>query len=142
EDEPPAPAHAPPPRGAGFMNALRWALFAGLLLLAAASIGGYLLARQPKTAASQSAKKVIYQCPMHPSYTSDKPGECPICGMTLEPVTPADAAAARADAEHAGDVPGLAPVHSTAERVQLVGVGLAQVQRRALRAPPDLLGSV
>ncbi len=25
----------------------------------------------------------VYYCPMHPSYTSDKPGECPICGMAL-----------------------------------------------------------
>lgn len=30
--------------------------------------------------------KQLYQCPMHPAYTSDKPGECPICGMTLVPV--------------------------------------------------------
>lgn len=25
----------------------------------------------------------VYQCPMHPSYTSDRPGDCPICGMKL-----------------------------------------------------------
>lgn len=25
----------------------------------------------------------IYYCPMHPSYTSDHPGSCPICNMTL-----------------------------------------------------------
>lgn len=31
-------------------------------------------------------KKALYHCPMHPDYTSDKPGECPICGMTLVPV--------------------------------------------------------
>jgi len=31
----------------------------------------------------QMAKKQVYHCPMHPNYTSDKPGECPICGMTL-----------------------------------------------------------
>jgi Cu(I)/Ag(I) efflux system membrane fusion protein len=31
-----------------------------------------------------------YQCPMHPDVTSDAPGTCPICGMTLVPVaTPA-----------------------------------------------------
>ncbi len=27
--------------------------------------------------------KAVYYCPMHPSYTSDKPGDCPICGMKL-----------------------------------------------------------
>jgi hypothetical protein len=29
------------------------------------------------------AAKEIYYCPMHPNYTSDKPGDCPICGMSL-----------------------------------------------------------
>lgn len=28
-------------------------------------------------------KKPLYQCPMHPSITSDHPGDCPICGMKL-----------------------------------------------------------
>jgi membrane fusion protein, copper/silver efflux system len=27
-----------------------------------------------------------YQCPMHPTYISDKPGDCPICGMRLVPI--------------------------------------------------------
>lgn len=31
-------------------------------------------------------KQAPYYCPMHPTYTSDKPGECPICGMTLVPM--------------------------------------------------------
>ncbi len=25
----------------------------------------------------------VYACPMHPTYTSDRPGDCPICGMRL-----------------------------------------------------------
>src|SRR3990167_4086153 len=25
----------------------------------------------------------IYYCPMHPTYTSDRPGDCPICNMKL-----------------------------------------------------------
>jgi len=32
---------------------------------------------------SVSQGKVTYACPMHPTYTSDKPGDCPICGMKL-----------------------------------------------------------
>lgn len=27
-----------------------------------------------------------YQCPMHPTYIADKPGDCPICGMRLVPI--------------------------------------------------------
>ena len=26
----------------------------------------------------------VYTCPMHPQVQSDKPGKCPICGMTLK----------------------------------------------------------
>ena len=29
---------------------------------------------------------VIYTCPMHPQIRQVGPGNCPICGMTLEPV--------------------------------------------------------
>src|SRR5947199_3168192 len=28
---------------------------------------------------------MIYTCPMHPQIRQDRPGICPICGMTLEP---------------------------------------------------------
>jgi Cu+-exporting ATPase len=28
---------------------------------------------------------VVYTCPMHPQIRSDKPGNCPICGMKLVP---------------------------------------------------------
>ena len=32
---------------------------------------------------SHHVTRAIYYCPMHPSYTSDRPGSCPICNMTL-----------------------------------------------------------
>ena len=31
----------------------------------------------------------IYTCPMHPEIRQDHPGNCPKCGMTLEPLLPA-----------------------------------------------------
>src|SRR5580704_8861841 len=30
-----------------------------------------------------------WTCPMHPQVVRDRPGACPICGMALEPTTPA-----------------------------------------------------
>jgi Cu+-exporting ATPase len=31
-------------------------------------------------------RRMIYTCPMHPQIRQDHPGNCPICGMTLEPM--------------------------------------------------------
>jgi len=42
----------------------------------------------PAPAGGQQAG-TIYTCPMHPQIRQDHPGNCPICGMTLEPVMPA-----------------------------------------------------
>jgi Cu+-exporting ATPase len=41
-------------------------------------------AEQPPAAAG-----TVYTCPMHPEIRQDHPGNCPKCGMTLEPVLPA-----------------------------------------------------
>ena len=40
-----------------------------------------------------NAHATKYHCPMHPTYVSDKPGDCPICGMKLVPFEPAPQAA-------------------------------------------------
>src|SRR5436305_1743933 len=34
----------------------------------------------------EAAPGTIWTCPMHPEIRQDHPGNCPICGMTLEPV--------------------------------------------------------
>jgi|DewCreStandDraft_4_1066084.scaffolds.fasta_scaffold02708_2 Cu(I)/Ag(I) efflux system membrane fusion protein len=36
--------------------------------------------------ADNKKTKTLYHCPMHPDYVSDKPGDCPICGMKLVPM--------------------------------------------------------
>jgi Cu(I)/Ag(I) efflux system membrane fusion protein len=48
------------------------------------------------TAAATATQAPRYHCPMHPTYTSDRPGDCPICGMKLVPIE-GDAAAGHAD---------------------------------------------
>jgi Cu+-exporting ATPase len=49
----------------------------------------------PSTAPA-GAKDILYTCPMHPEVKQMGPGDCPICGMALEP---ADPAAAQDDSE-------------------------------------------
>ena len=44
--------------------------------------------RRRPTPKKPVAKKVVYSCPMHPDFTSTKPGRCPKCGMELRPVKP------------------------------------------------------
>jgi len=39
--------------------------------------------------AVEAAAGTIYTCPMHPEIRQDHPGNCPKCGMTLEPELPA-----------------------------------------------------
>ena len=133
----PAPTgHDPPPPGARLMNVVRWALFAGLLLLAAVSIGAYVASCRSGGVASQ--KQARYHCPMHPTYTSDRPGECPICGMNLEPIPTSAAGSSGA----AGDVPGLTAVELSPDRVQMIGVRTARVERRPLGERLELVGFV
>lgn len=135
----PPPAHQPPP-GAHAMNVVRWVLFAGLLALAVASLASYVISKRPRaTGAGASATRVVYQCPMHPNYTSDRPGECPICGMSLEKV---ETAGAHDPSQHPGDVPGLSTVQLSPERIQMIGVRTAVVKRRALGGTLDLVGFV
>jgi YHS domain-containing protein len=60
---------------------MKLSLIAVLVLLAS---GVALLAQT--NIPSTDEKILYYTCPMHPSVKSDKPGSCPICGMTLEAV--------------------------------------------------------
>jgi len=45
--------------------------------------------RRGPTAVADAAGKTIFTCPMHPEVQQDHPGDCPKCGMALEPVTTA-----------------------------------------------------
>jgi RND family efflux transporter MFP subunit len=54
-----------------------------LILIAAL---GFVLTAFLTACGNGSPQTVRYHCPMHPTFVSDKPGDCPICGMRLIPI--------------------------------------------------------
>lgn len=117
------------------MKRFLWVPVAVVALLVAFAAGTkYGRAGSGTTAAGATAqaageRKILhYHCPMHPGYTSDRPGKAPCCGMELEPVY--------ADGETgAGAAPPRGAVAVSADRQQLIGVELGKAERRALKHP-------
>lgn len=54
-----------------------------LLLFLSSFVRSGFLNRVSAEGKTAQTKKAVYYCPMHPDFTSDKPGSCSICGMTL-----------------------------------------------------------
>lgn len=79
----------------------------------------------------------VYNCPMHPYYTSDRPGECPICGMDLVPVQEKDEHAA-----HESHAAGFASLELEPRQQQLIGVTTAPVERKAVKRTVRAVGTV
>ena len=117
------------PPGVRMMSIVRWGLVLVMACVAVLSIA-YATGALAKVSSGGAEHASLYYCPMHPSIVQDHPGECPICNMTLvmKPST-AVAAAPRAGGALA---PGLADVELSAERVQLIGMRTAKVERAAL----------
>ena len=44
--------------------------------------------KKKPSAQTRTDEKTIYTCPMHPEIRQDHPGDCPKCGMHLEPLNP------------------------------------------------------
>ena len=54
-----------------------------------ASVQPVVLLRKPQTSnAKRQTPATVWICPMDPEVRQDKPGDCPICGMALEPELP------------------------------------------------------
>ena len=73
---------APPPLWRT-MSVVRWILFAGMCAFALTMVLGYF-GMTPWAASGDTGQQ--YHCPMHPTYISNQPGDCPICGMSLVPI--------------------------------------------------------
>jgi RND family efflux transporter MFP subunit len=71
---------APPPL-THMMAIIRWCLLGGMALFAVIMVLGFF--GLPPFAQPEQGSGAQYHCPMHPTYVSNQPGECPICGMSL-----------------------------------------------------------
>ena len=79
-----------------------------VLVVAAGSFSGCRSSDDHGTGTTAAAK---YQCPMHPTVVSDRPGDCPICGMKLVPIKAADAKPAPGTVSDAASGKYLCPMH-------------------------------
>lgn len=88
------------------------------------------------TVSTLAHAKDIWYCPMHPNYTSDRAGLCPICNMSLVKKTGnpnAEAAAMRQEQQGGGKgIEGHAPVTLNTQQMQLMGVKTAAVKSSVL----------
>jgi RND family efflux transporter MFP subunit len=109
-----------------------------IALVVAAFAGGAFWSGQIAPAAETAG--VTYACPMHPQYRSERAGDCPSCGMRLEPVR-ADRAG---HLEGADDKPALpaGALSVSPERQQTIGVRLGVVERVSGTRPLRTTGRV
>ncbi len=79
------------------------------------------------TVASFSYAKDIWYCPMHTNYTAEKPGSCPICGMTLvKRLDDADKLKSTSIGDHAA-------VHLNNDQQKLLGITTVKAVKQPLK---------
>ena len=99
-----------------------------VVALAAGSFaGGTWWAHRSGVARASAHEATVYTCPMHPDYRSDHPGDCPICGMRLEP----DRAGGATGGDGAARALPHGSVQVSPERQQAIGIRLGVVTRLA-----------
>ena len=133
----------------------KWWLLALLIVLVLVGGGTWLyrsLLRDDGTSGAVQLEEGRYYCPMHPSFTSDAPGNCSICSMKLVPreaspaddehpeAAPAEMPPAAAEGPQDGTSP--AAVFVSPQRQQLIGVKLSEVKRTSVSVETRSVGKV
>jgi YHS domain-containing protein len=87
---------------------------------------GYLVSQHMNSSSSavSGQRGVNYACPMHRQYTSERAGDCSICGMRLVRVDSGEAGSKHNPASH--DRPGMVQISAASQ--QLVGVRTDEVR--------------
>jgi Cu(I)/Ag(I) efflux system membrane fusion protein len=77
----------------------------------------------PSTPTQQAEHaSTLYTCPMHPQIRREQPGKCPICGMTLVPVSTHGASAQPGHHHHRADTDTMQMIVLDAHQEMLAGV--------------------
>ncbi|MGD9487776.1 MAG: efflux RND transporter periplasmic adaptor subunit [Calditrichaceae bacterium] len=110
-------------------------IWSSFILLA--FIIGYSLNSAPKTsdehnhAEDSLQKNTIWTCSMHPQVQQPNPGQCPICGMDLIPVS-----------NDSGGDEGYREIRLSEKAIKLAEIQLARVERQTVRANIRLTGKI
>ena len=116
--------------------------------------GSWYNERERVSADDFPARTILYYVdPMHPTYTSDKPGTAPDCGMALQPIyADAEGASLENHARHGGGTahavlggphsPSSGAVTVSEAKQQLIGVRVSPVEKRSATERLRLYGRV
>jgi len=108
-----------------------------IALAAGIFLAGFLANRQsdPAISAASGVQELRYSCPMHPQYTSDRSGTCPVCGMSLVAAPPGS----QVEAPSTGGPAVQGTVQVGIDRQQLAGVRTDEVRQatasQSIRVP-------
>jgi len=121
----------------------------GLLILAVTAFVYFAMIRRQsrhEMALGQAAtEKDVYYCPMHKTYHSDKPGNCPICSMKLVKLqgpSTATAAEAAAKVEPNTGAAAATPTATPASQDNAIFVPPEKQQLIGMRSVPAVMGTL
>lgn len=105
-----------------------------VVLIAALGVIGAVVYKAIVSKPESKEGSAIYYCPMHPSYTSTRPGECPICGMRLVPMKKGEEHKSHlgVSSNEAAVVEGRITISVSPEKQQKIGVRFGTIEKKKL----------
>lgn len=92
--------------------------------------------KQTQSSSTSPETAPVYLCPMHTSYTSNKPGSCPICGMSLVKQGAVEAV------QGSSPVSGYSVVHLVDLKQRMLGLETTTIQEQQLTSVIYAVGRV